>query len=221
MMNMKIAFSIFFCLVSLSLFSQSSPNTMTVKVDAKEFKSEPRRVTIGRYEYITGNVINPDKSLRFWIATIDGSQISESGKYLVIGEDDNYNKDKAFQAEWLTGKYKGIAAIKYVEETKSPRLEYHVGESTFNGESIDVQLPGDGFINLTFTSTLDGSWWKESASTTAFGGVGRIMNKMEDKAVTSASGYDQNIDPEGNGYKKQKTLDKILLTEGVLKLKLK
>jgi hypothetical protein len=44
---------------------------------------------------------------------------------------------------------------------------------------------------------------------------------MEDKAVTSASGYDQNIDPEGNGYKKQKTLDKIMLTEGVLKLKLK
>jgi hypothetical protein len=149
----------------------------------------------------TGNVINPDKSLRFWIATIDGSQISESGKYLVIGEDDNYNKDKAFQAEWTTGKYKSIAAIKYVEETKSPRMEYHVGESTFNGESIDVQLPGDGFINLTFNSTLDGSWWKESTSVTAFGGVGRIMNKMEDKAVTSASGYDQNIDPEGNGYK--------------------
>jgi hypothetical protein len=160
---MKTIFSIsFFCLVSVALFSQSSPNTMTVKVDSKEFKSEPRRVTIGRYEYITGNVINPDKSLRFWIATIDGSQISESGKYLVIGEDDNYNKDKAFQEEWLTGKYKGIAAIKYVEETKSPRMEYHVGESTFNGESIDVQLPGDGFINLTFNSTLDGSWWKEA-----------------------------------------------------------
>jgi hypothetical protein len=209
------------CLLAVSLFSQGSPNTMTVKVDGKEFKSEPRRVTIGRYEYITGNVVNPDKSLRFWIATIDGSQIQESGKYLVIGEDDNYNKDKAFQAEWATGKYKGIAAIKYVEETKSPRMEFHVGESTYNGGSIDVQLPGDGFINITFNSSLEGSWWKESTSATAFGGVGRIMGKMEDKAVTGASGYDQNIDPEGNGYKKQKTLDKIELTEGVLKLKLK
>ena len=219
-MKSGISFSIF-CLLAVSLFGQGSPNTMTVKVDGKEYKSEPRRVTIGRYEYITGNVVNPDKSLRFWIATIDGSQISESGKYLVIGEDDNYNKDKAFQAEWTTGKYKGIAAIKYVEETKSPRMEFHVGESTFNGESIDVQLPGDGYINLTFNSTLDGSWWKESTSATAFGGVGRIMGKMEDKAVTGASGYDQNIDPEGNGYKKQKTLDKIVLTDGVLKLKVK
>jgi hypothetical protein len=206
---------------AISLYAQSSPNMMTVMVDGKEYKSEPRRVTIGRYEYITGNVINPDKSLRFWIATIDGSQISESGKYLVVGENDNYNKDKAFQAEWTTGKYKGIAAIKYVEETKSPRMEFHVGESTFNGESIDVQLPGDGFIDLTFNATLDGSWWKESSTATAFGGVGRIMNKMEDKAVTGASGYDQNIDPEGNGYKKQKTLDKIALTDGTLKLKLK
>jgi len=219
-MKSGISFSIF-CLLTISLFSQGSPNTMTVKVDGKEYKSEPRRVTIGHYEYITGNVINPDKSLRFWIATIDGKQITESGKYLVIGEDDNYNKDKVFQAEWATGKYKGIAAIKYVEETKSPRMEFHVGESAYNGESIDVQIPGDGYINLTFNATLDGSWWKESTSTTAFGGVGRIMGKMEDKAVTGASGYDQNIDPEGNGYKKQKTLDKIMLTDGILKLKLK
>jgi len=219
---MKTGFSLLvLCCLTLSLSGQGSPNSMTVMVDGKEFKSEPRRVTIGRYEYITGNIVNPDKSLRFWIATIDGSQITESGKYLIIGEDDNYNKDKAFQDEWLTGKYKGIAALKYVEETKSPRLEFHVGESTYNGGSIDVQLPGDGYINLTFAAELEGSWWKESATTTAFGGVGRIMNKMEDKAVTSASGYDQNIDPEGNGYKKQKTLDKVVLSEGNLKLKLK
>ena len=219
---MKTLFSLFvLCCLTMSLFGQGSPNTMTVMVDGKEFKSEPRRVTIGRYEYITGNVVNPDKSLRFWIATIDGSQITESGKYLIIGEDDNYNKDKAFQADWATGKYKGIAALKYVEETKSPRMEFHVGESTYNGGSIDVQLPGDGYINITFAAELAGSWWKESTTTTAFGGVGRIMNKMEDKAVTGASGYDQNIDPEGNGYKKQKTLDKVVLTEGKLKLKLK
>jgi len=209
------------CLLTISLFSQGSPNSMTVMVDGKEFKSEPRRVTIGRYEYITGNIVSPDKSLRFWIATIDGSQITESGKYLIIGEDDNYNKNKAFQAEWTTGKYKGIAALKYVEETKSPRMEFHVGESSYNGGSIDVQFPGDGFIDLTFNATLDGTWWKESTATTAFGGVGRIMNKMEDKAVTGASGYDQNIDPEGNGYKKQKTLDKVVLSDGTLKLKIK
>jgi hypothetical protein len=43
---------------------------------------------------------------------------------------------------------------------------------------------------------------------------------MEDKAVTSASGYDQNIDPEGNGYKMQKTLDTIKLSNGVVRLKM-
>ncbi len=219
---MKTGFSICsLCFLTISLFGQGSPNTMTVMVDGKEYTSEPRRVTIGRYEYITGNVINPDKSLRIWLATIDGTKITEPGKYLIINEESNYKKDKVFETEWATGNYKGIAAIKYVEETKSPRMEFHVGESTYDGQFIDVQFPGDGFIDLTFNLTLEGSWWKESTSATAFGGVGRIMNKMEDKAVTGASGYDQNIDPEGNGYKKQKTLDKIILTDGVLKLKLK
>jgi hypothetical protein len=43
---------------------------------------------------------------------------------------------------------------------------------------------------------------------------------MEDKAVTSATGYDQDIDPEGNGYKKQKVMDVIKLTEGKVRLRM-
>ncbi len=42
---------------------------------------------------------------------------------------------------------------------------------------------------------------------------------MEDKAKTSATGYDSDIDPEGNGYKKQDKTDKIVLGNGKLKMK--
>jgi len=37
--------------------------------------------------------------------------------------------------------------------------------------------------------------------------------------VTSATGYDSNIDPEGNGYKKQEKTDTIVLTTGKMRLK--
>ncbi|MFC0181816.1 hypothetical protein ACFFJX_04320 [Pseudarcicella hirudinis] len=42
---------------------------------------------------------------------------------------------------------------------------------------------------------------------------------MEDKAITKTTGYDSDIDPEGNGYKKQDKSDKIVLTGGKFKLK--
>ena len=41
---------------------------------------------------------------------------------------------------------KGIAIVKYVEETKEPRMEYHVGKSQNNDETIDVKLGSDGFL---------------------------------------------------------------------------
>ncbi len=200
---------------------QGNPNTMAVMVNGKEYKTEPRRIKIGAYGYITGNAVNPDRSLRFWLASVDGRDMTESGQYLIIGEEDNYRKDDVFNKEWMTGKYKGIMAIRYVEETKSPRMEYHVGDSKYNGESVKVVMGADGYLDLTFSSvTLDGTWWNEQATATAFGGLGRIVNKMEDKAVTSASGYDQNIDPEGNGYKRQKKTDTITLTDGAVRLKM-
>ncbi len=207
-------------LTMVSISAQGNPNTLSVLVDGKEWKTEPRRIKIGVYGYITGNSVSPDKSLRFWLASVDGKDMTESGKYLLIGENENYRKNDAFDREWQTGKYKGIMAIKYVEETKSPRMEYHVGESTYNGESVDVVMGNDGYLELTFNTTLQGSWWNEKATATVFGGIGRITNKMEDKAVTGASGYDQNIDPEGNGYKKQKKADTIRLTEGKVRLKM-
>lgn len=208
-------------LAVVSLYSQTgNPNTMSVKINDKEFTTEPRRIRIGHYGYITGNTVGPDKSLRFWLASVDGTEWKESGHYLIIGENDNYNRDVDFQQAWATNQYKGIIAIKYVEETKSPRMEYHVGKSKFTGDYVNVTKGEDGYVEFTFDATLDGSWWKEKTSATAFGGVGRIINKMEDKAVTGASGYDQNIDPEGNGYKMQKETDTITLKEGKVRLKM-
>jgi hypothetical protein len=196
----------------------NTTNSLTVMVDGKEYKTEPRRINIGHYGYITGNAINPDKSLRIWLGTYDGSEVKESGTYLIV---DAYNPDTDgnIKTAYSTGNYKGIASIKYVEETKSPRMEYHVGMSENRGETIEVKLGNDGTAEFTFNCALHGTWWKEKTTATAFGGVGRIMGKMEDKAVTGATGFEQDIDPEGNGYKKQKDTDQIILKDGVVKMK--
>ena len=205
---------------TISLFSQEgNPNTMSVMVNGKEYKTEPHRIKIGAYGYITGNAISPDISLRIWLGSFDGRDLNEPGTYLVIGEDENYKKSDSINADYLTGKYKGIAYVKYVEETKTPRMEYHVGESAYNGETIVVVNGPDGYQDITFNVTLEGSTWKEKTSATAFGGIGRLTNKLQDKAVTGATGVEQNIDPEGAGYKKQATMDIIKLTEGKVSIK--
>jgi len=202
-----------------SLLGQpANPNTMTVQVDGKEFTTEPRRITIGAYQYITGNAVNPDKSLRVWLGNYDGKDFTEPGRYLLVG-DENYRKDNEVGKAWATGQYKGFAIVRYVEETKSPRMEYHMGDSRFDGKAVDVVLADDGYLELTFDADLQGTWWKESSSATVLGGWGRITDKMTNKAVTSASGYDQDIDPEGNGYKKQKTTDIIRLSGCKVRLK--
>ena len=82
-------------------------------------------------------------------------------------------------------------------------------------------MSADGFLEVAFNSTLAGTYWKEKGTATVFGGMGRLINKMEDKAITKASGYDSDIDPEGNGYKKQDKTDKIVISNGVAKLKIK
>lgn len=208
-------------LSTLSLYAQEgNPNTMSVMVNGKEYKTEPHRVKFGAYGYITGNSINPDISLRIWLGSFDGKDLNEPGSYLVIGEDENYKKNDEINKAYMTGKYKGIAYVKYVEETKKPRMEYHVGESKYNGETIEVAIGADGYQDVTFNVTLEGSMWKEKSTATAFGGLGRLQDKLTDKAVTGATGYEQNIDPEGAGYKKQAVLDTVKLSEGKIKIKI-
>ena len=212
-----LTFSCFTALIS----QEGNQNTMRVMVNDQEYTTEPHRIHIGRYGYITGNSISPDISLRIWLGSWNGEDLNEPRRYLIIGEDENYSKDDSIQAAYLSGEFKGIAYIKYVEETKSPRMEYHVGESLYGGEAIDVRLTDDGYQEITFDVTLEGSVWKEKSTATAFGGLGRLKNKLTDKAVTGASGFEQNIDPEGAGYKKQKELDVIKLSEGVVRIKMK
>jgi len=215
---------ILFISLLLSLNSVSAQDdgtsTMTVMVNGKEYKTEPRRLRLGNYGYITGNSISPDKSLRIWLAAFDGTEIKEPGKYLIV---DAYHPEaeENYVNSILTGEYKGLATIKYVEETKSPRMEYHVGMSNNRGEYVVVTKAEDGYTEFTFSCTLDGTYWKEKAMTTALGGVGRIVDKMENKAVTGATGFEQDIDPEGNGYKKQKETDEIVLKDGVVRMNLK
>ncbi|MDJ1484609.1 hypothetical protein QNI16_29190 [Cytophagaceae bacterium YF14B1] len=212
--------SVIICLLLLTssyVFAQNE-NTLSVQIDGKEFKTAPRRIRMGSVWYITANAVKPDKSLRFWFANFNKTELPEVGQYLIVEE--NYsNKEIKQLAE--EGKYKGIAFVKYVEETKTPRMEYHVGKSRHtNGGVIEVTTSNANVIEGKFTANLDGTHFKEKATATAFGGVGRIINKMEDKAVTSATGYDSDIDPEGNGYKRTDQKDELVLTNGVFKLQL-
>src|SRR5687767_14119075 len=208
-------------LASYSLQAQDDgSSTMSVLLNGKEYKTEPRRIRIGEVGYITGNAIGPDKCLRIWMAGYNGQEIKDPGTYLII---DAYKPmlDKDVEDLILSGKYKGIATVKYVEETKTPRMEYHVGMSENKGETMEVTLADDGYTEFKFSCDLAGTYWREKALTTAFGGVGRIVDKMENKAVTSATGFEQDIDPEGNGYKKQKDTDRILLSDGKVRMNLK
>lgn len=197
----------------------ANDNSLKAQIDGKDFTTQPRRIKFGNYWWITANTIKPDKSLRVWLGRFDGKDALESGTYLVVDADKPDTKENRKKYEGML-KYKGIAVIKYVEETKEPRMEYHVGKSQNADETIEVKVGSDGFLEGTFSGTLVGSYWKEKATATVFGGVGRLVSKMEDKAITKASGYDSDIDPEGNGYKKQDKQDQIVVTNGSFKLKL-
>ena len=211
-----------FLLVATSTFGQiANDNTLNAQIDGKDFTTQPRRIRIGRAWWITANTVKPDKSLRIWLGNYADQDIVEPGIYLVVDADKPDTKENKKRYEEMAGKYKGIAAIKYVEETREPRMEYHVGKSQNADETIEVKKSADGSLEVAFSSTLAGTYWKEKGTATVFGGMGRLINKMEDKAITKASGYDSDIDPEGNGYKKQDKTDKIIISNGVAKLKIK
>lgn len=196
----------------------ANDNTMSVMIDGQEFKAQPRQIKIGNYAYFTGNGSKPDKMVRIWLGDFYGRSVVESGTYLIVNADRPDTPENIKKAQDF-GKYKGIAAIRYVEETKTPRMEYHVGDSQNNNETLEVKVGSDGFIDITFNATLAGTYWKEKASATVLGGLGRLRDKVESKVITSATGYDSNIDPEGNGYRKQDKTDTVVLKDGKMRLK--
>ncbi len=219
---MKPTITLALCLLTVTTFGQQAiknDNTLSVQLDGKDYTTQPRRIRIGSFWWITANSINPDKSLRIWLGSYDGKDALESGTYLVVDADKGTDKATRKRVEEL-GKYKGIAAIKYVEETRSPRMEYKVGKSQNNDETIEVKANPDGTLEATFSGSLAGTLWKEKAAATVFGGMGRLIDKAQDKAITKGTGYDSDIDPEGNGYRKTGNTDNIVLTNGKFKLKL-
>lgn len=221
-MKSFLTFIFLLFILNTSFGQLANSNTFSVQVDGKDFVTQPRRIKIGPHWWITANAIKPDKMLRVWLFNWnkDKSDVVEPGTYLVVDADKPDTKENKKKVEDL-GKYKGVVVMKYVEEIREPRMEYHVGKSQNNDETMEVKIAADGSIEATFNGSLAGSYWKEKATATVFGGLGRIVNKMEDKATTSATGYDSDIDPEGNGYRKQDKTDKIVLTNGKLKLQIK
>lgn len=218
MKTLFLALIVGFIATSSALAQLSNDNSLNVQIDGKEFKTAPRRIRMGNVWYITANATSPDKSLRFWFATWSNSDTPEVGLYKIVDED--FNGEKYWQSLVSEGKYKGVAYVKYVEETRSPRMEYHVGKSKReNGGEIEVVKAENGYLEGKFSCVLDGTHFKEKTSATALGGLGRLKSKLEDKVFTSATGYDSDIDPEGRGYKKTDAKDEIKLTTGVFKLK--
>jgi hypothetical protein len=219
-MKKLFALSILLLISNFTFGQAANNNSLSVQIDGKEYNTPPRRIRFGNYLWITANAISPDKSLRIWFGSWMKNDFIEPGTYLIVNADKPDTKENLKRVQDL-GKYKGIAAIKYVEETRSPRMEYHTGLSQNNDETIEVTKGSDGYLTATFgNTTLDGFYWKEKATATVFGGLGRIVNKMEDKPITKASGYDSDIDPEYNGYKRQDKKDKIVLKDGKFRLKI-
>ncbi len=209
-----------FVAVATTAFGQlANDNTLGVQIDGKDYKAQPRRIRLGNYWWVTANTVKPDQSLRIWLGSFDRKDIVEPGTYLIVDADKPDTKENWQKAQAL-GTYKGIAVVKYVEETKEPRMEYHVGKSQNNNETITVKMGADGFLEATFSSTLAGSYWKEKATATVFGSMGRLVSKVQDKAITKTTGYDSDIDPEGNGYKKQDKTDTVTLSKGQFRLKM-
>ena len=219
-MKTLLTFSLLIAIATATFGQLANDNTFSVQIDGKAYKAQPRRIQIGNYWWVTANTIKPDQSIRIWLGSFDRKDIVEPGTYLIVDADNPDTKDNWTKAQAL-GTHKGIAVVKYVEETKEPRMEYHVGKSQNNNEIVTVKLGTDGFLEATFSSTLAGAYWKERASATVFGGMGRLMGKMQDKAVTKTTGYNSDIDPEGNGYKMQDKTDKIVLATGQFRLKMK
>ncbi|HTO17198.1 MAG TPA: hypothetical protein VLZ83_15640 [Edaphocola sp.] len=219
---MKSKLLILFLFLSPSLLSaqKNNKNSLTVKVDGVEMQAPTRKVNFGKYVYYTSNLTKPETMLRIWIGNFSGGQANESGTYLVINGDIPPSK-KEIKEKNLIEKYKGIAVVRYVLETKSPRMTYHVGDSGNKDETITVKNTGDGNLEISFNVELDGTHWKEKASATVFGGLGRLQSKAESKIISKTTGFDWNIDPEGNGYRKEKENDTIKLSEGKMIIKLK
>ncbi len=117
---MKLLLSIALCLVITGMWAQTTPNRMTVTIDGKIYKAEPRKIAYGQGSWITGNTVSPDKSLRIGIGNWASPGAYTPGKYLVCDPDKEMPQDQ--RDKLLPDGFVGIAFINYVEETKAQRM---------------------------------------------------------------------------------------------------
>ncbi len=208
-----------FIIAAVFSYAQKTPNRMAVTVDGKLYKAEPRKITYGSSVLLTGNTVGPDKSLRIGVGNWASPGAYAPGKYLIVAPDQDIPKDQIDRL--LPENFIGIATLRYIEETKAPRMRYHKGNSGNNNEILMLSVKGDSTIIEFQSVSLTGTNWKEKVTATVLGGVGRLEQKMKDKAKTKVTGYEVDIDPEHNGYHKEDGTDVIMLTNGRISLSTK
>jgi hypothetical protein len=196
---------------------------VSATVNGKPFKAAGRRVRFGNYTYLTANLVNPDRTVqvRLW-HILDQSQFPAPGEYEVVAITDFEKKKQKEMEEMFANTrakgMKGYALIDYSEETKGMGFAYHVGESQPGGKFVLTVSNADR-MEGTFSGKLTGVFYKERTSSTVFGGMGRIMGKLEDKAVKAATGWEGDIsNGPGGSYRKQPETDEITVTDGVLSI---
>lgn len=196
---------------------------VSAMVNGTAFKAPGRRVRFGHYTYVTANLVNPDRTvqLRIW-NILDESQLPSPGEYEVVAVTD-FDKKKSKELEDMftsarARNMKGYALIDYSEETKGMGFAYHVGESQPGGKFV-LTVSNSDRMEGTFSGKLKGIFYKEKTGATVFGGMSRIMNKLEDKAVTAATGWQGDIsNGPGGGYRKQPETDEITIIDGKLSI---
>ncbi len=92
------------------------------------------KITYGSSVSLTGNTVGPDKSLRIGVGNWASPGAYTPGKYLIVAPDQEIPKEQ--RDRLLPENFIGIAVLRYIEETKAPRMRYHKGNSGNNNEIL-------------------------------------------------------------------------------------
>ncbi|WP_266368970.1 hypothetical protein [Tellurirhabdus rosea] len=178
---MKKLFTLTLLLTSLWAAAQTSDNTVSAKIDGKEWKAKAQRLNLPftgvKYLAIAGMAVNPD--VETWIRFIFTDKLTP-GTYQIVSEDEKYWENKA---NYKNG---GVvwALVDYSEETKGLGHAFRDGESLKG--TITITKVTDTSIEGTFEATLKVVTYKKRAldTVTGFG----LRRNLEEKAITAAGG---------------------------------
>lgn len=203
---------LFLCL-SASAFAQTAPdNTVSVKVNGKEWSAKATRLRFpaGRVQYVAlaGMAVKPD--VQTWIRIYYTVDQLKPGTYPIVTEK---SIDDAVKKANGVGVF---PLIDYTEETKGMGGAFHDGVSGEGTLTITAVTPNS--IEGTFEAKLQGVYYKKRMMA-AISGSGLFSN-MEDKAITSAGGgMLVKADPhDHDNCRKTDEKDEIVLTDGKFKV---